>query len=60
MLAFDGFKVFADELARLNGLSEDEAAEVAAVIGDTPEVDDQGRVLVNGRAYIMPMSEDDE
>lgn len=56
---FNGFKAFADELARLNGLSEDEASDIAAAIGDTPEIDEQGRAVVNGRAYLIPMSDDE-
>ena len=58
MFDFEGFKTFIDELARLNGLSEDEASDIAAAIGDTPELDEQGRAVVNGRAYLIPVSED--
>ena len=58
MFDFEGFKTFIDELARLNGLSEDEASDIAAAIGDTPELDKQGRAVVNGRAYLIPVSED--
>lgn len=57
---FSAFKGLIDELARLNGLSEDEAGEIAARIGDTPELDAQGRAIVDGRAYIIPISDDDE
>lgn len=56
---FDGFNEFIQDLARLNGLSEDEAGEIAVKIGDTPEIDEQGRAVVNGRAYLIPMSDDE-
>lgn len=54
MFDFDGFQSFADGLARLNNLSEDEAAKIAAPIGDTPELDAQGRAVVDGRPYLLP------
>jgi hypothetical protein len=54
----NAFKAFTDGLGRLNGLSEDEAGDIAAAIGDTPELDEQGRAVVNGRAYLIPVSED--
>jgi hypothetical protein len=57
---FNAFKGLIEDLARLNGLSEDEAGEIAVKIGDTPELDGQGRAVVDGRAYIIPISEDDE
>lgn len=57
---FQGFSSLVQDLARLNGISEDEAAEVAAAIGDTPALDEQGRALFNGRAYVIPTSQDDE
>jgi hypothetical protein len=58
MFDLEVFKTFIDELARLNGLSEDEASDIAAAIGDTPEIDEQGRAVVHGRAYLIPLSED--
>lgn len=58
MFDFEGFKTFIEDLARLNGLSEDEASDIAAAIGDTPEIDEQGRAVVNGRAYLIPVSGD--
>lgn len=57
---FPAFQAFVADLARLNGLSEDEAGEIAARIGDTPELDAQGRAVVDGRPYIIPLSEDEE
>lgn len=34
------------DLARLNGVSENRAGELMALIGDTPELADDGRVIV--------------
>lgn len=57
---FNALSAFIQDVARLNGLSRDEAGEIAVKIGDTPELDEQGRAVVDGRAYIIPLSDDDE
>lgn len=56
---FNAFQGLIEDLARLNGLTEDEAGEIAVKIGDTPEIDAQGRAVVDGRAYIIPFSDDE-
>lgn len=57
---FPAFQSLIADLARLNGISEDEAGEIAARIGDTPELDGQGRAVVDGRAYVIAFSGDDD
>jgi hypothetical protein len=42
----DAFDQLVEEVAQLNGLSEDVAADLVARVGDTPETDDQDRVVV--------------
>jgi hypothetical protein len=44
------FNSAAAELARLNGISEDLAGELLARIGDTPELADNGQVIVRDEA----------
>ena len=46
MYAEAAFYAEAAELARLNGISEDLASDYLAGIGDTPELAEDGRVIV--------------
>ncbi len=48
MFTEDGFKDFAKELAELNGLTLKLARHYAALIGDTPEMDEDGLVVGRG------------
>ena len=45
----DAFEKFAASIAALNGLSMETAQRYAAIIGDTPEMDRAGLVLVRDR-----------
>jgi hypothetical protein len=54
MIEPEDWNRIAKALAAANGLSLDEAEEVLAEIGDTPQLDDEGRAVVNGRAYVLP------
>lgn len=45
MLEFDGFKQLVDEIAAL-GYDRETAGNFAALIGDTPLLDEQGRIVV--------------
>ena len=56
---FNAFQGLIEDLARLNGLTEAEAGDIAVKIGDTPELDAQGRAVVDGRTYLLP-AEDGE
>lgn len=46
MFTEDAFQAFADELRRINGLSQSDAERYAALIGDTPELTEDGRCCV--------------
>ena len=47
--SLDAFKAFARKIADLNGISLDLAYRYASLIGDTPELDDAGLVVVRDR-----------
>ena len=53
MLTPDAFDEMVKDIARLNGLSLPEAERIACLIGDTPEVDDKGNVVVEGRIILL-------
>ncbi|MFZ4777799.1 MAG: hypothetical protein ACOYM3_20715 [Terrimicrobiaceae bacterium] len=53
MLTPDAFDEMVKDIAKLNGLSYEAAGRIAALIGDTPEVDDNGNVLVEGKIVIL-------
>lgn len=57
MIAIDQFEDLATEVAKLNGLTEDEAAAIVAKVGDTPELDAAGNVLFEGRTLRWPFDE---
>lgn len=42
----ESFEAFAQAIADANKLDRDTAADYASRIGDTPELDDNGRVIV--------------
>ena len=46
MLTPEGLEEFAKDLARLNNLPLETAGQYAALIGDTPELDAKGSVVV--------------
>ncbi|MDX2110616.1 MAG: hypothetical protein SFY80_10285 [Verrucomicrobiota bacterium] len=46
MFTETSFVEFARDLAALNHLPEDTAGECAAIIGDTPEMDSDGKAVV--------------
>jgi hypothetical protein len=46
MMSPDQFNEAAKNLARLNGLTEERAQELLARVGDTPELGEDGRVVV--------------
>jgi predicted ribosome quality control (RQC) complex YloA/Tae2 family protein len=45
MSEFDEFSKFVDEIMA-QGYTEDQASEFASLIGDTPEIDEHGNVIV--------------
>lgn len=47
MMSEEQFNAAARELAELNGIPEDLAAELLADIGDTPELDQDGLVIAH-------------
>lgn len=57
MIEFAQFEALAADVAKLNGLSEDEAADIVSKVGDTPDVDAQGNVVFEGRALRWPFDE---
>lgn len=46
MMSIDQFEALAQDVARLNGISEDLALAAVAAAGDTPETNDAGQVVV--------------
>lgn len=49
MIAGDEFDAQIEEFAKLNGLSLDEATRILYGIGDTPELNEAGEVVFEGR-----------
>ena len=49
MFTEEGFESFIDEIAKANGLDRETAGDYAVQIGDTPVVDENGRVLVRNK-----------
>lgn len=64
MMTPAAFQEMANDVARLNNLPVTLASRIVAVVGDTPETDEQDRVLatVDGVEYrvIWPAIEDEE
>lgn len=56
MMTPDEFDALVAEVARLNGVSAEEAEPVVVKCGDVHELDDQGRVIFEGRAWIWPQA----
>jgi hypothetical protein len=57
MMEFDQFQELVDDVAKMNGLTEEEAGDIVAEIGDTPEVNAAGNVVYQGRELRWPFSE---
>lgn len=57
MMEFDQFQELVAEVAKLNSLSEDEAGDIVAEVGDTPEVNAAGNVVFQGRELRWPFDE---
>jgi hypothetical protein len=57
MMEFDQFQELVAEVAKLNSLSEDEAGDIVAEVGDTPEVNAAGNVIFQGRELRWPFDE---
>lgn len=53
MINLDGFDQMVKDIARLNGLPMREAERIACLIGDTPEIDDNGNIMVEGRIILL-------
>jgi len=54
MLSIELFEQLAAEVATLNAISLEEAERIVALIGDTPEIDEFGNVIVDGRHVKLP------
>lgn len=53
MLTPDAFDERVRSIAKLNGVSVEEAGRIACLIGDTPEMDEQGNVFVEGKIILL-------
>lgn len=49
MLTPDAFDEMVKDIAKLNGVSVEEAGRIACLIGDTPMLEEQGNVIVDGK-----------
>jgi len=53
MLTPEAFDEMVKDIAKLNGVSVEEAGRIACIIGDTPELDEKGNVMVDGKIVIL-------
>ncbi|CAN5538596.1 hypothetical protein BH09VER1_BH09VER1_23840 [soil metagenome] len=54
MITPDGFDSMAKTIAKFNGLPYEEALRISCLIGDTPEYDEKGNLVVEGKIIICP------
>lgn len=66
MFSPENFQEFAQDIADANGIALELAEEYAALIGDTPELDEQGRAIVRRESdgveiarLVLPADDDD-
>jgi len=52
------FFELAQEIARLNGISQEDAEDILAETGSCPQLNDDGKVVFKGRVIAWPI--DDE
>ena len=53
MSTMDCFDQMVKDIARLNGLPMEGAERIACLIGDTPELDEEGNVIVEGKIILL-------
>lgn len=58
MLAPADFEELITGVMQLSNVDEATAARIVSGVGDTPEIDDQGNVIVEGRAWLWPEEAD--
>jgi len=49
MLTPEAFDEMVKDIAKLNGMPIEEAGRIACLIGDTPELDEKGNIIVEGK-----------
>ena len=52
------FFELAQEIARLNEISQEQAEEILAETGSCPLLNEEGKVVFNGRVIVWPVDEE--
>lgn len=63
MLTEDRFNALVGDVAKLNGISEDLAADLVAYVGDTPQCDENGELIAcdsTGRRHLIRWPEEED